>query len=172
MYRGYKHRNLWKEKYLEAYNMVYHFMFNGYIDLKIAHVHQISFVPKLKNIDSQVTIPWYRIRTAKSHSEGSGDSDSLGSMQESAAGSSSQLPGQNSIDEGDAAPPPLDYDTVLVISLNTSSPPECPGLMSEEKVLSTVQVFPSGVFQSLEIQLMFVFGNHDSTVIFLISVSN
>ncbi|XP_045595997.1 GTPase-activating protein and VPS9 domain-containing protein 1 isoform X2 [Procambarus clarkii] len=80
-----------------------------------------------------------RVKANKSQSEGSGDSDSLGSLQESTVSSSSHLPGQSSIDEGDVMPPPLDYDTVLVISLNTSSPPECPGLMSEEKVLSTVQ---------------------------------
>ncbi|KAG7172154.1 GTPase-activating protein and VPS9 domain-containing protein 1-like [Homarus americanus] len=46
---------------------------------------------------------------------------------------------QSSMDEGDVMPSPIDYDTVLVISLNTSSPPECPGLMSEDKVLSTLQ---------------------------------
>ncbi|XP_069937394.1 GTPase-activating protein and VPS9 domain-containing protein 1 [Cherax quadricarinatus] len=80
-----------------------------------------------------------RTKANKSQSEGSGDSDSLGSLQESTTGSSSHLPGQSSIDESDMMPPPLDYDTVLVITLNTSSPPECPGLMSEEKVLSTVQ---------------------------------
>ncbi|XP_047500303.1 GTPase-activating protein and VPS9 domain-containing protein 1-like isoform X1 [Penaeus chinensis] len=80
-----------------------------------------------------------RNRSSKSASEGSGDSDSLGSAQDSTT-SSSQLPAQGSIDEGEVMPASLDYDTVLVISLNVSSPPECPGLMSEEKVLSTLQV--------------------------------
>ena len=82
----------------------------------------------------------YRIKANKSHSEGSGDSDSLGSLQDSTGGSSSQLPAQGSLEEAEPVQPALDYDTVLVISLNTFSPPECPGLMAEEKVLSTVQV--------------------------------
>lgn len=81
-----------------------------------------------------------RIKANKSQSEGSGDSDSLGSLQDSTGGSSTQLPGQGSLEDGESTQPPLDYDTVLVISLNTFSPPECPGLMAEEKVLSTVQV--------------------------------
>ncbi|KAK4303813.1 hypothetical protein Pmani_024199 [Petrolisthes manimaculis] len=81
-----------------------------------------------------------RIKSTKSQSEGSGDSDSVGSLQESGGGSTTQLTGpSSSTEEGDNSPPPLDYDTVLVISLNTSGPPECPGLMSEEKVLSAVQ---------------------------------
>lgn len=82
----------------------------------------------------------FRIKANKSQSEGSGDSDSLGSLQDSTGGSSTQLPGQGSLEDGESTQPPLDYDTVLVISLNTFSPPECPGLMAEEKVLSTVQV--------------------------------
>lgn len=81
-----------------------------------------------------------RAKANKSQSEGSGDSDSLGSLQDSTGGSSTQLPGQGSLDDGESTQPVLDYDTVLVISLNTFSPPECPGLMAEEKVLSTVQV--------------------------------
>ena len=81
-----------------------------------------------------------RIKANKSHSEGSGDSDSLGSLQDSTGGSSTQLPGQGSLEDGESGQQALDYDTVLVISLNTFSPPECPGLMAEEKVLSTVQV--------------------------------
>ncbi|XP_063878825.1 GTPase-activating protein and VPS9 domain-containing protein 1-like isoform X2 [Scylla paramamosain] len=80
-----------------------------------------------------------RIKANKSHSEGSGDSDSLGSLQDSTGGSSTQLPAQGSLEEAEPVQPALDYDTVLVISLNTFSPPECPGLMAEEKVLSTVQ---------------------------------
>ncbi|XP_066958236.1 GTPase-activating protein and VPS9 domain-containing protein 1 [Macrobrachium rosenbergii] len=78
-----------------------------------------------------------RIRSSKSQSEGTTDSDGLGSSQDLTS-SSSQLPGQNSLDEVDNTTSPLDYDTVLVISLNVPSPPECPGLMSEEKVLSTM----------------------------------
>lgn len=81
-----------------------------------------------------------RNKANKSQSEGSGDSDSLGSLQDSTGGSSTQLPCQGSLEDGESTQPPLDYDTVLVISLNTFSPPECPGLMAEEKVLSTVQV--------------------------------
>ncbi|KAK7074988.1 GTPase-activating protein and VPS9 domain-containing protein 1 [Halocaridina rubra] len=79
-----------------------------------------------------------RIRSSKNQNEGSGDSDTLGSSQELSS-SSGHLQGQGSVDEGDGSALPLDYDTVLVISLNMASPPECPGLMSEEKVLSAVQ---------------------------------
>lgn len=105
---------------------------------------QVSCLLILYTNKFQFVLPFIcRNRSSKSASEGSVDSDSIGSAQDSTT-SSSQLPAQGSIDEGEVMPASLDYDTVLVISLNVSSPPECPGLMSEEKVLSTLQVIVEG----------------------------
>ncbi|XP_076061882.1 GTPase activating protein and VPS9 domains 1 isoform X2 [Oratosquilla oratoria] len=85
-----------------------------------------------------------RNRSTKSQSENWSDADSLMSSsnqlhENNRSTGSGEEGGDGGSGGGNVEDVQLAYDTVLVISLPSSSPPQCPGLLAEDKMLAALQ---------------------------------